>query len=198
MSDTLRNEQDKEDLIKVNKCDIIDVDNMKSRNLKFLKDRVGSEVNSLNKTLPNTTYESKSENSLDYNPKPINEPLFSEGTHNKGRLNNSNHDNSFLELNYFIPNENYIKKINPEGNNYKKYSNNFIPKFNNKSFNNFEFNKVNDINFNKNKFNENINFTNNIYFNELANTKFEPFSLNNSFFSPIIKNYNLNCKSYYK
>lgn len=195
MSDTLRNEQDKEDLIKVNKCDIIDVDNMKSRNLKFLKDRVGSEVNSLNKTLPNTTYESKSENSLDYNPKPINEPLFSEGTHNKGRLNNSNHDNSFLELNYFIPNENYIKKINPEGNNYKKYSNNFIPKFNNKNFNNnFEFNKVNDINFNKNKFNENIIFTNNIYFNELANTKLEPFSLNNSFFSPIIKDYNLNCK----
>ena len=194
MSDTLRNEQDKEDLIKVNKCDIIDVDNMKSRNLKFLKDRVGSEVNSLNKTLPNTTYESKSENSLDYNPKPINEPLFSEGTHNKGRLNNSNHDNSFLELNYFIPNENYIKKINPEGNNYKKYSNNFMPKFNNKSFNNFEFNKVNDINFKKNKFNENIIFTNNIYFNELANTKLEPFSLNNSFFSTIIKDYNLNCK----
>ena len=57
--------------------------------------------------------------------------------------------NELPEVNYFLCNEEYIKEKNPEGNNYKKKSKNFILKskynFNTINIEDIDYNKINNI-----------------------------------------------------
>lgn len=148
------------------------------------------------------------------NQNRISSHIFNEATNpiyediNKISDQNKTKENALTEK-FFICNENYLREKNPEGNNYKKHSKNYILK------NKFNSNKIKmeDININTNKINEilkNIEkFQNNknIYlFNDVLNNYENKFvnkynlphiksetyvDKNNNFYSKIN---NYNCK----
>ncbi len=181
-----------------------EIKNTKPKNLKIqMDDKDDSEVN---KTSINSTYESI--NSIDFNPLLLTDSNHPFENYNTAFEKDIQTQKLFPEYIYFLCNEEDIKQKNPEGNDYKKKSKNFVHKntFNSKNIKieNLDLTKINDIlkdieyvqdKINNNQINTNIYIEDNKYINELSDIQFETFNLENNSFCPYINNNTFNCKS---
>ena len=204
MSDMPIKKEKKVILSKKIKNENTEIKNTKPKNLKIqMDDKDDSEVN---KTSPNSTYESI--NSMDFNSLLLNDSNHPFENCNTVFGKDIQNQKISPEYNYFLCNEEDIKEKNPEGNDYKKKSKNFVHKntLNSKNIKieDLDLTKINDIlkdiehvqeNINNNQINTNIYIEDNKFLNELSDIQIETFNIENNSFNSYINNNIFNCKS---
>lgn len=204
MSDMPIKKEKKVILSKKIKNENAEIKNTKPKNLKIqMDDKDDSEVN---KTSPNSTYESI--NSMDFNSLLLNDSNHPFENCNTVFGKDIQNQKISPEYNYFLCNEEDIKEKNPEGNDYKKKSKNFVHKntLNSKNINieDLDLTKINDIlkdieyvqeNINNNQINTNIYIEDNKFLNELSDIQIETFNIENNSFNSYINSNTFNCKS---
>lgn len=204
MSDMPIKKEKKVILSKKIKNENTEIKNTKPKNLKIqMDDKDDSEVN---KTSPNSTYESI--NSMDFNSLLLNDSNHPFENCNTVFGKDIQNQKISPEYNYFLCNEEDIKEKNPEGNDYKKKSKNFLHKntLNSKNIKieDLDLTKINDIlkdiehvqeNINNNQINKNIYIEDNKFLNELSDIQIETFNIENNSFNSYINNNTFNCKS---
>ena len=205
---------------KSKKIDICKENQLQPKKLEMLKyDKNILEINNKHKLsteLPDTSSGSNS-------PREFNGHLFMESNipisdeNNVFFRGNNMNKNELPELNYFLCNEEYIKEKNPEGNNYKNKSKNFVLKskfINNKiQIEDIDYNKINNILKdieNIENIENNVNNKNNIYIhtdiniikneknneNKLTYIEPQPLSVERNYLCPYM-NYRFDSKLYF-